>query len=137
MMKKLTDWLPVLTLAIALAVAVAILVVTEPPAANASPIQPVVTVPANGSITVAVEPGLVWYGWHAGGHGASARYITVPACPRNDEALILSNSSAQPRSVKVYVDPGPKVSARGTDNTITAVATCDPNAVPLPGGRTR
>ncbi|MBA2336957.1 MAG: hypothetical protein H0V96_04235 [Acidimicrobiia bacterium] len=73
------------------------------------------------------------YGWHATGHGSEGHFITVPACPNGDEALILSNSGPGPRDVKVYINPGPKVTERGTDTAITAVATCDPNAIPLPG----
>ena len=96
-------------------------------------VQPVVSVPANGSLTVAVAPGVVSYGWHGTRHGSENRHVTVPACPAGDEALILSNDDSFPRPVKIFLEPNSlRTPIKGSDTSITVVATCDPAATPIP-----
>jgi len=96
-------------------------------------VQPVVTVPANGSLTVAVAPGVVSYGWHGTRHGSENRHVTVPVCPNSDEALVLSNDDSFARPVKIFLEPNSlRTPIKGTDTSITVVATCDPAATPIP-----
>jgi len=96
-------------------------------------VQPVVTVPANGSLTVAVAPGVVSYGWHGTRHGSENRHVSVPVCPAGDEALILANDDGFPRQVKIFLEPNSlRTPIKGTDTSITATPTCDPEAVPIP-----
>jgi hypothetical protein len=100
-------------------------------------IQPVLTVPAEGSLSVSVEmPGLVWYGWHGTRHGSEGRVIYVPPCKDGDEAILISNSDIFDREVKVFIEPESlRASVRGTDDSMTAIAHCDPLAIPIPKGR--
>jgi len=96
-------------------------------------VQPVVTVPAYGSLTVAVAPGVVSYGWHGTRHGSENRHVTVPVCPAGDEALILSNDDSFPRPVKIFLEPNSlRTPVKGSDTSITVVAACDPAATPIP-----
>ena len=98
-------------------------------------VQPVVDVPANGSLVVAVTPGVVWYGWHGTRHGSEGRRVTVPACPDGDEALTFTNDDSFARPVKIYLEPDSlRAGVKGTDTSITATPVCDPEAVPIPGG---
>ncbi len=114
------------------------LVATLAAPAQAGWVQPVLTVPAGGTLVVAVDPGVVWYGWHGpDGHGSEGRYVTVPSCPNGDEAVEFTNSGPAAHTIKVFVEPQSlylKAGVRGTDDSITAMATCDPNAIPIPGG---
>jgi hypothetical protein len=115
-------------------VACAALIAAAVSPAEAGRIQPVLSVPALSSITVRVEPGVVWYGWHGTRHGSEGRYVTVPACPvPGEEALIVSNDDPFARPVKFFVEPNSfNAAVKGTDTSITVVPTCTANAVPIP-----
>jgi hypothetical protein len=126
----MTDRLTIVTFGAALLFVFGLLVAVT---ADAGRIQPVVVVPADGELTVAVEPGLVWYGWHGTRHGSEGRRTTVPACPDGDEALILFNGDSFPRDVKLFLGAQAlQAQVRGTDTSITVLPTCDPDAVPIP-----
>lgn len=91
------------------------------------------TVPAEGNLVVSVESGTVWYGWHGTRHGSEGRTVIVPECELGDEALIVTNHDTFDRPVKIFVEPDSfSAPIRGTDDSISVVPTCDPNAIPIP-----